>query len=217
MKVVIIEDDLIVADHLTMMLQRHGITVLGVIDNAEDAMQEWTDGADLYFVDIRLSGIKTGIDLGKVLHANNQAFVYVTANNEISTVKKAAETSPFGYITKTYKESDVVALLELFKVQFAREFEVNTDFGKKRIKLTDILYLEADGSYVKIFTKERLYTERGTLTEIEERYDSYFIRVHRSFLVNTDKIDEYNSKEVYVNGKAIPISRSYKDLLTKLK
>ncbi|MFT6167303.1 MAG: DNA-binding LytR/AlgR family response regulator [Vicingaceae bacterium] len=215
MKVIIVEEDFIVADHFKMILEKHGVTVLEVVDSAEEAIANIEPDADLYFVDIRLRGKLTGLDLAVELRKKGINFIYVTANNEIATVKKATQTLPNGYITKPYKESDIVAMLEIYKAENAQVMEIRTKHGKKQIKLSDILYLEADGSYVKVVTLKEEYIEIGTLTEIEEEYNSYFTRVHRSFLVNTDKIEEYNSKEVYIHGKAIPISRSYKDLLTK--
>ena len=115
MKVVIVEDDFIVADHLRLMLEKHGVQVIDVTESYEAAMALIPQRPDLFFVDIRLSGEKTGIDLAHQLNKNNLRFIYLTANNEINTLKEAAKTSPLTYITKPYKEGDILALLEIYK------------------------------------------------------------------------------------------------------
>ena len=100
--------------------------------------------------------------------------------------------------------------LEIYKSTFGATLEVKTTHGKKSIRLADVLYFESDGSYVKTVTEKETYTERCTLNEIEDKLGKRIIRIHRSFLINKDKIQEYNSKEVYIEGRAIPISRSYR-------
>ena len=218
MKAIIVEDDLIVADHLKLILIKHGIQVLGIIDSVEEAITSFSLNADLYFVDIRLSGSKSGIELGELLNEQKIPFIYVTANNEMSTLKKATKTSPQAYITKPYKESDIVALLEIFKVQHEQSFIVNAKHGKKPIKLSKILFFESEGPYIKVVTKEEVYIGRNSLNKLEKQFSNHFIRVHRSFLINRNKIEQYSSKSVYVSGGIeIPISRSYKNVLSSLK
>lgn len=213
MKVIIVEDDFIVADHFKLMLQKYGIKVAAIIDNAEEAIESISENADLYFVDIRLNGAKSGIDLGKELKANDIPFIYVSANNEISTLKKAALTLPESYITKPYKESDILAVIEILKNKNPNPYYVKSSFGKKAINLNDILYVEADGAYIKIVTENETYHERNSLSSLEEAFSGNLIRVHRSYLVNKAKIDQFNSKYIYIGKNSIPISRSYKDLI----
>lgn len=216
MKTVIIEDDYIVADHLKMILMESDVEVIAVLDNVEDAIESMKMNPDFYFVDIRLIGPKTGIDLGNILNENNIPFVYVTANNEIETLKKAASSMPLGYITKPYSEIDIIALLEIYKSKYGASIEVGTTHGKKNIKFNEVLYLEADGSYVKIVSKNETFIGRGTLSDFENQFGNLLTRVHRSFLINKEKMEQYNSKEVYIDGRAIPISRSYRQNLKHL-
>lgn len=216
MNVIIVEDDFIVADHLRMILEKHQVTVIGILDDVDDVIQNTQLNPDLYFVDIRLAGEKTGIDLGIHLNEIKQPFIYLTANNEIPTVKQAASTKPLAYITKPYKESDIVALLEIFKTNNQNSIQIKTTHGKKLIDQSSVLYLEASGSYVKIVTNNSTYTERGTLSQFEETLGSLFIRIHRSFIINKVYIEQFNSTSVYINKIEIPISRSYKDAFKKL-
>jgi len=216
MNVIIVEDDFIVADHLRLILEKHQVNVIGILDNVDDVIQNTQLNPDLYFVDIRLAGEKTGIDLGIHLNKIKQPFIYLTANNEIPTVKQAALTKPLAYITKPYKESDIVGLLEIFKTNNQKSIQIKTSYGKKLIDQSSILYLEASGSYVKIVTANSTYIERASLSLYEEELGDQFIRIHRSFIINKTYIEQYNSISVYINNTEIPISRSYKDVLKDL-
>jgi DNA-binding LytR/AlgR family response regulator len=216
MNVIIVEDDFIVADHLRLILEKYQVNVIGILDNVDEVIQNTQLNPDLYFVDIRLAGEKTGIDLGIHLNKIKQPFVYLTANNEIPTVKQAALTKPLAYITKPYKESDIVGLLEIFKTNNQKSIQIKTSYGKKLIDQSSILYLEASGSYVKIVTSNSTYTERASLSLYEEELGDQFIRIHRSFIINKTYIEQYNSISVYINNTEIPISRSYKDVLKDL-
>lgn len=213
MKAIIVEDDFIVADHLQMMLAKHGVSVLKIVDNVEEAVHAMQLEPNFYFVDIRLNGEKTGVDLGMELKQMKIPFVYVTANNEMSTLKAAAKSSPLAYITKPYKENDIIALLEMLKTYGEQTIEVKTNYGKKQIKLSEVLYFQSDGSYLEIITDKEKYTERNSLSVMEERYGDLFIRVHRSYLVNKEYIGQYNAKYVFIGEEAIPISRTYKEQL----
>ncbi|KAA3645254.1 MAG: DNA-binding response regulator [Bacteroidetes bacterium] len=211
MNAIIIEDDFIVADHLRLMLEKHQVKVLEIIDNVEEAITSSHLKPDLFFVDIRLAGDKSGIELGEYLSLNKLPFIYLTANNELATLKKATQTKPLAYITKPYKESDIIALVELFKTKFKKPIVVKTKFGKKSIDSNTILYIEAKGSYVNIVTLIDTFNERVSLSQLMEELDDDFIRVHRSFIVNKNKINQYNSTSVFIKNTEIPISRTYKD------
>ncbi len=210
MRVVVVEDDFIVADHFRMMLTKHGITVLKTVDSYESAMKTLKMRPDLYFVDIRLNGEKTGLDLAQVLHENSLGFIYVTANNELETMKTAVKTKPLAYITKPYKESDILALLEMFKSSNETTITVKSEFGKKMIPVSSVLYFESEGSYVKTVTSDGAYSERTSLTALEDTVSNDFIRIHRSYLVNKNHIKQFNSNSVYIANEPLPISRSYK-------
>lgn len=133
MNVIIVEDDFIIADHLQIILNKHGVDVIDVFDNVNDALQHRNEDIDLYIIDIRLSGNTSGIELGRRLNKNDKSFIYLTANNELATIKEAVETKPVTYITKPYKESDIIAILELFKSKTQKRLPSNQLMAKKTL------------------------------------------------------------------------------------
>ena len=87
-----------------------------------------------------------------------------------------------------------------------------------KINFNDIQYIESLGDYVKIFTDDQTIVTRETITNIEAKLSNdNFIRIHRSYIVSFKGISSYTNEFVEVNGKALPISRSYKEsVLQKL-
>jgi len=86
-----------------------------------------------------------------------------------------------------------------------------------KVDFEDILYVESLSDYVKIITAEKTIITRETITNLEEKLNKNFIRIHRSFIVPLNKINSYTNEFIEINKKALPISRSYKEsVLQKL-
>jgi DNA-binding LytR/AlgR family response regulator len=86
----------------------------------------------------------------------------------------------------------------------------------RRLRLDNILYAEAMGDYVKLYTPEKFYAVHTTLRTVEERLPaSRFLRVHRSYLVALNKIDTLDGGSLVVNGKPLPVADAYRAALNK--
>lgn len=81
-----------------------------------------------------------------------------------------------------------------------------------RINLDDILFLEADNTHTNIQIKAQKYSLRLTLGNTQQRlgYES-LIRVHRSFVVNLNKITGFNDREIFVDAMTVPLGAQFKD------
>lgn len=87
----------------------------------------------------------------------------------------------------------------------------------EHLLLAEIIYLESFGDYVKIQTENRTVTTRENISDLDDSLPNYFIRIHRSFVVNRDHVKRYSSGEVQLmNGMDLPISRSYKNEVKKV-
>ena len=122
----------------------------------------------------------------------------------------------------------VKAFILLIKSSFVRQNELNTlaekqsnmqkgyllvrsDRKNVKILLEDILYIESLSDYVKINLKERhVIITKEKISNIEEKLTKPFLRIHRSFIVNTDKINSFSAEAVEIDSLELPISRSYK-------
>jgi DNA-binding LytR/AlgR family response regulator len=215
MTAVIIEDELIVAEHLTSILENQNVTVLKKANNYKDGLKSIALKADLYILDINLNDENNGVQIAEQLREKKIPFVFITANNDIQTLKKAVKTNPVGYITKPFKNRDIIAILELFKLNNTSKKNLKISTHNRYIYLDqkDILYCKANGSYTDIFTKDTKYTQRINLKDLHEQLNTNFKRIHRSYLVNNLKIVHQTTSELIINQTKIPISKSYKENL----
>ena len=91
------------------------------------------------------------------------------------------------------------------------------DRKQVRIILDEILYIESDKDYVKIYTNEKMHLCRQTISSIEALINkNEFVRIHRSFIVPINKIKSYTHEFVEINKKELPIGKFYLNHFLKL-
>jgi DNA-binding LytR/AlgR family response regulator len=213
MKVVIIEDEFFAAKHLKAMIEEKGFFCAGIYRSGEHFLNETDWEFDVAMVDIFLSTDLTGLDVAKEIKAKNKPFFFLTANKDEKTLRSAARLAPKTYITKPFNPNDVIAALKTIEYQLPKLIEVQDTQGKRSINPSDIVYLKSDHNYIEIQTLSKKIVLRKSLTEIAEDLPDFFIRVHRSYIINCHLIDYQNTMIVTVNGHKIPVSRKYKDSL----
>ena len=85
-----------------------------------------------------------------------------------------------------------------------------------KVFLKDILYVQAERAYCLIATKEKKYLLSVPLKNFEEQISAeFFLRVHRSYLINLDHIDRLEDNTILIQDARIPVSRSYHEILAK--
>lgn len=215
MKVIIVEDELLIAEQLEDVLTANDCTVIGVAENLEKASNLLKLKPDFVFLDIQLKNNENGIDFGNTLNQKGIPFIYITANTEVETLKEAVKTNPISYISKPFKSNDVIAALELIRLKHQMKPKITLKLANKDVDvfLDDILFCEAKGSYTEIVTKQKRYTKRINLKDFLKQLDSNFVRVHRSFAVNKNQITYKTSTSIFFHDQEIPVSKLYRDSL----
>lgn len=95
--------------------------------------------------------------------------------------------------------------------------ELKIDGVLKEIPFTEILYLQSMGNYVKIFTENKYMVTQTTTHELEENLPPYqFIRIHKSFIVNKEKVASVSDEELMIGGNKLPIGKTYKRYVKEL-
>lgn len=113
-KILIVEDEFIVAHDLQMILQRAGYQIAGIADSVKRAqaiLEKQT--VDLVLLDIYLKGRLTGIDLAHQLMKSQIPFIYISANSNEKVMKAAKSTCPYGFIVKPYRDRDVLLSIDI--------------------------------------------------------------------------------------------------------
>jgi len=113
-KILIVEDEFVVAHDLEIMLTAAGYESIGIAVSVNAAMEQMAKSSpDLVLLDIQLQGTLNGIDLARLLRNENKAFIYLSANSNDKTFNAAKNTSPYGFLVKPFRERDVLAMIEI--------------------------------------------------------------------------------------------------------
>lgn len=140
-KILIVEDEYIIANDLEIILHDAGYPVIGIANSFAKALALIEQQRpDMVLLDIYLKGIETGIDLAKQLEEINIPFIYVSANDNQSVLEAVKATQPSGYIVKPFREKDVLTALEIGRYRHSHGVELNLREEKAlQIALTDAL------------------------------------------------------------------------------
>ncbi len=180
---------------------------------------------DLMFLDIEMP-ILTGFDLLDDLE-NKPKIIFVTGKTKYAF--KAFDYDAVDYLQKPLKKDRFFASVEKAislispkdsVVLDDKEEEyifVKSNLKKRKIYLNKLKYVEALGDYVKLIMEDTdpvvvLATMKSFETQLVE---GRFLRVHKSFIVNLDKIERYNSRNIEIGGDQIPVSRHKKNALNE--
>jgi DNA-binding LytR/AlgR family response regulator len=202
--------------------QTSGLALLHVCANAIEASNFLQEKAvDIIFLDIEMPEM-SGLDLLKVLTTKPEV-ILITSKNDRAV--EAFEYSVTDYLLKpiTYPRF----LQAVAKAKENRELRpavtdlpndiyIRADSKIVKINLKDLLYVEALADYVMLHTVSNRYIAHSTMKGIERKLTpKEFIRIHRSYIINTEKIDAIEDLSVLINKKYIPIGTSYKESFIK--
>ena len=114
-KVLIIEDDPIIADYLSQLLSTEGFNVLGIAHTGERALDKISSlQPDLCICDIHLGTGMSGIDAAEVLTSKYQIpYIFLTSFDDDKTIEEAERYSPYGYIVKPFQDRTLLATIKI--------------------------------------------------------------------------------------------------------
>ncbi len=232
-RVIIVEDEWIVSEEIKEMLKTNGFHVVGQAEDAVSAMnllEEHT--VDVALLDINIKGSEDGIALAKKIVADHQcAIIFVTAFYDQAFLDRAKVVKPSAYIVKPYQPKNLITAIEMAinnqagssappksdSFLFSKSIFLRDNHRYKKLAMKDILYAKAVGSYTELHTENGKYTLSINLktfnSKIDNEENAEFFRVHRSFLVNLVKIDEFDGNRIFIGNEPIPISTNHKEEL----
>lgn len=221
-KILIVEDEPIIASDIEMILEDLNYEVTSIEDNADDAKKSIeANKPDIILLDINIEGDEDGIMLAQDINELYKIpFVFLTSNTDSHTINRVKRTKPAGFIVKPFNEKDFKSVIEIalfnsYNNTDAKEFEsffVKTTNGLVKIITNEILFIQADDNYSKIITSSKSYLVSLTLKKVSEKISqSNFVRIHRSFIINIDFIDKIKDTYVFIDNNKLPIGRSYSE------
>lgn len=216
MKAIIVDDEPKAIDLLQSYLEHFSsIELVAVFRNGLKAFEYISkEPVDLIFLDINMPHI-SGISLSKML-PDKIKVIFTTAYSEYAV--ESYEIQAIDYLVKPIS-------LERFTKSISRVLTINEqsiDTGKKivhvksgfetfRLDTTMILFLEKDGNYMNYHCVNQKIMARETIQESLDKLPGTFIQTHKSYIVNTEKIESFDNNMLKTGMGKIPVSDSFRD------
>ncbi|MDJ1472223.1 LytTR family DNA-binding domain-containing protein [Cytophagaceae bacterium DM2B3-1] len=223
MNCIIVDDD-----EMSRAIVKHFVEqtqFLNLVGICTDAIQAantlQTTAVDLIFLDVEMPEM-TGMELVKSLTSKPQV---VIISSRADYAVEAFEYSIADYLVKPISYARFLKAVEKVRDSFdaqsggngqSQDLYIKTDAKIVKITLKELLYVEALADYVILHTATARYIVHSTMKGIEKKLsDGSFARIHRSYIINTEKIESIEDLSVVINKKYIPIGASYKDTFLK--
>jgi DNA-binding LytR/AlgR family response regulator len=227
MKCLIVDDNKLARMAMKQLVSQ--VKWLELVAECSDAMEAYNHlgdkDIDLLLLDIEMPGM-TGLELTKKLGNKSPLIIFTTGNAGYAV--EAFELNVVDYLVKPVSPARFIQAVEKAReaaesprVEVRASPEHDFVFVKdngvlKKINVEDILYLEAMGDYVKVYTGQRFHVLHATLKSIEEKLPpAKFVRVHRSYIVSLGKIDFIQDGAISIGKSSVPIADTYRTQLNK--
>lgn len=231
-KVIIVEDEPLVAFDLKRQLEKTGLEVMEIFESGEEILAYLKkEIPDIILMDVHLYGSLDGIDTAHEINNKYEIPVlFLTANTDAATFNRAKLTFPHAFLSKPFRIKDVMHAIDLAleiddqqadsnqseKYLPDRVFIRTNDYLQK-VMYNQILFIEAEGAYTKIVTSDKTYVISQTLKKIASKIQvPYLLKVHRSFIINTQNVDRISEGFVHIGDHRIPVSRAHRDDLNRV-
>lgn len=197
------------------------LTHLQSFKNALDAITFLNQNkVDVIFLDIQMPKL-TGIDFLKSLHHHPKVILttayreYALESYEYEVVDYLLKPITFTRFLKAVNklQENTVGKEEKAFSNEASSIFVQSNKKQIKVELEEVLYIESLKDYVKIHFLDKRVVVKEQLNQIQKRLPDTFLRTHRSYMVNTQKITAYTSKDIEIGDFEIPIGATYKDVV----
>ena len=183
--------------------------------NAIEAMQLMQlQPIDLLFLDIEMPKLK-GLDFIRTL-SHPPAIILTTAHREFAL--DAFDLGVVDYLLKPIRFERFLQAIQKFQKEKPNVWEppaselllLRSDRKTYRVNPSDILYIEGLSNYVRIFLPDKQLTVYDSLSSMEKQLPAVFLRIHKSYIVNTAAMSAFSHECVEIHGKEIAIGGVYK-------
>ncbi len=228
MNVIIVDDEPLAQEVLETFISKFpNLNLIAKCNNAVEAFETLNaNDIDLMFLDIQMPQI-TGVEFLKTL-PNPPKVIFTTAYTEYAV--DGFELNAIDYLLKPISFERFAKAVNKAVEKNTTSNENNPTLGEKtnfifvksdkkliKVRFSEIFYIEGLKDYVILHTPNGRIVTLQTMKSLEDRLPSdIFMRIHRSFIVNINKVDILEGNTVYIQKKSIPIGKNYKDALLEI-
>ncbi len=226
LKCAIVDDSTLQRLSIVRLIENHpALDLVAEYNNAIEAKMGLAEAEiDLIFLDIEMP-ILSGFDLLDGLTVKPQV-IFVTGKTKYAF--KAFDYDAVDYLRKPISKerflNAVHKAITNYKLKNDEGYDeedfifVKSNLKKRKVFLNELRYIEALGDYVKLVTEHDAFVVLSTMKAFEALLPpERFLRIHKSYIVNLDKVERYNSKVIELDKEQLPLSRNRKaDLVEAL-
>ncbi len=165
---------------------------------------------DLLFLDIQMPDIK-GTDFAELINTADTRIIFTTAYSEYAL--KGFELNALDYLVKPITFKRFFSAVERLPKQESSEEDyiiIKSGYDLHKVIYEDIIYIESDSEYVNYHLENgKKIMANQSLGKLESILPNSFLRVHRSYIVNKEKVTGLKNRELLLSNKKIPVSDSY--------
>lgn len=232
-KILIAEDEMIIAADIASQLGKMGYELAGISTRGEDVLKLLESmRPDIILMDIALRGKMDGVETAvQILQHHRIPVIFVTSNADDATFQRAKTAKPYAFIAKPFQQKDLQRAIEITLERMEVELQPRPELADQvstlddrlfihdkdqlvKVVIQDILFLEADRNYCKIYTADRAFLVSVPMSNIEQHLPpDVFMRTHRSFIVNLKSVSSINEnhESLMIDKHSVPVSRRLKE------
>lgn len=226
-RILIVEDEVLIAVNIQRTLESFGYVVIGFAISYEEAIEILNrEPVDLVLLDIRLYGLKSGIDVANYINLFPKPIpiVFLTSQTDEINLAKALSINPAGILSKPIQEASLRTTIRLALHNSKQEAEqkgslsIMIKYKRYNIPFNNILFVKADHIYVHFYLLDgSTIMKRTSITSlIEEMPAKYFLQPHRSYIINKKYLEGYKSEKIVIRNHSIPVSRNKRKMILDL-
>lgn len=246
-KILIVEDEFLIAEQIKHFLESEGYKIVGPVDNYEEAIQMIKDQLpDVVLADIRLyDDMDAGIRISNYLSSNYTIpLIFLSAYSDKTTLQKAKNTNPHTFLIKP-KPLDKEQLLATIQIALpekqndcskiksillkGKEIELRENYDHlknhdridsviQKIEVDKILFIETYNHHfknnilIRFVNKKTGFLIRAEFDQLQKILPFYFLRVHKSYLVNMKNVSAYDLPHfLFIKNTSLPVGNKYRN------
>lgn len=207
----IVDDDPVVCELLgSYCKELPAISSTSVANTGIEAISALgTSEFDLVFLDLNLPEMN-GRDILQIMPSNAQV-VMITSDSDFAVESYNFKVA--GFLLKPFTLADLTRAIDRLDAPKPKEHLFVKDAGTMvKIELKDLRYIKSESNYVTFYTKTGKVMSLMRLSDLEEKLlPAEFLRIHRSYIVNANKIDKVGTNYMYLGEDELPLSATYRE------
>lgn len=222
MKILIVEDEAIIAESLYQLLTMLEYEPLEPVQNPDDAIALIDKEApQLAILDISLQNGRTGLEVADYIQSKKLRIPYIvlSAHSDPATVAKVKKYAPASYLVKPFRRESLFAAIEIAAIPAEEEQEqieedneliLKTGTRHEKLQLQELVFMKANGKYTELhFTFGKRLIRMSLSAFIESNTGIFLLRTHKTYAVNPVFVNSFTSDELALGDSKVPVGRFF--------